>query len=132
MKTLFSAIYTLFDAGGTFKTDIGGRLYLYEAPQGATFPYCVYTMVSGVPEFYMPSKEWRDIDIQFNIYAEDQSADNILGYSDHLAAMFDDAALTVTGYGLVKFTRNLMTLLRDPEDGTWQHTTQYETWLIKN
>ena len=132
MKTLFEAIYTHFSAGGDFNTDIGGRLYLYEAPQDATFPYCVYTMISAASEFYMGIEEWRDIDIQFNIYTKDHSTSNVLTFADQLAEMFDDAAVSVTGYGTVKFSRNFMALLRDPEDGSWQHSTQYQVWLEKN
>ena len=132
MKALFDAIYTLFAAGGDFYDDMGGRLYLYEQPQGATYPLCVYTLVSDAPEFYFRSKEWEDIDIQFNIYTKESSADNILDYYEHLKTMFDNAALSVTGWSKVGFTRTLALLLRDPDDGTWQHTTQYTAWLIKS
>jgi hypothetical protein len=45
VKNILTAIYGKF-TGSAFSTDVGGRIYLDEAPAGAEFPYCVFQIVT--------------------------------------------------------------------------------------
>lgn len=134
MKTLFTGIYSLFVAepANAFYTAIGGRLYLGEAPQGATYPYCVYSMPSNVPEYYFSGERLEEFLIQFSIFDKDGSASDIGTLFENLKTLFDDCTVTVAGYTCLIFERSLARLIRHPADNVWQHTVQYEVTLEKN
>lgn len=106
MNELFTAIYTYFtsDVLAPFYVGIGGRLYLKKAPQEATFPYCVYFMVTDdEDDDFTDNRE--DIEIQFNIFSENNSsleAGQLLG---SLKTMFDDSNFDVSGWNLLMFRR---------------------------
>jgi len=73
MNSLFTAIYNHFSAttGSGFYNDVSGRMYLNYAPQGATFPYCVYFSVSDDNDLDF-SDEHEDFLTQFNIFSQKQ------------------------------------------------------------
>jgi len=134
VRVLFAAIKTKFDAVkvGNFYADMSGRLYFHEAPQGATYPYCVYQMISDAPEYYFNSERFEDFLIQFAIFDNDQSGYDITGYYESLKTMFDDVVLTVSGYTNVIFERESARLTRDPEDNVWQYSVDYRVMCEKN
>lgn len=136
MKALFTGIYSHFTAesGGahnTFYTNIGGRLYFTRAPQGATFPYAVFWMVSHSPEYYFNNELYEEFAIQFDLFDEDQSSSNIGTYVSNMQTLFDDAAVTVTGYGTLIFERELAHLLRHEDINIWQWAVEYTVLLEK-
>lgn len=49
MLNFLTALKSKF-TGSALSNDVGGRVYLDEAKQGAQFPYVVYSIVSGVPQ----------------------------------------------------------------------------------
>lgn len=107
MNALFAAIMTHFALvpGSGFYNDIGGRMYLDVAPQESTFPYAVFFMAADEndPDF---TDEHEDIEIQFNIFTQDNSglaAGTLLG---SLKTMFDYAALSVTGWSQLSMIRS--------------------------
>ncbi len=110
-------------------TDLGGRLYLSEAPQAAAMPYCVYDLVVASPEpFFTFSHETATI--QFAIYSDDGSAVNVMTYGKHLKALYDNCSLTVAGYTHIDFNRESSDrLLRNPETMTWQWSCDYDVLL---
>ena len=87
-----------------FYLAIGGRLYLNVAPQGATFPYCVYFVYGDEnnPDF---SDDHEEFEIQFNIFSQNNSALEAGTLLSSLKSMFDDAALTVSGWRHLEMER---------------------------
>ena len=75
MNNLLSAIMSKL-SGSAFYNDVGGRIYLDEAPEGAEFPYCVFSIVSDVPE-YPSNKTMEDIIMQFSLFSASQGATEI-------------------------------------------------------
>ena len=106
MNSLFTAIYNHFSAttGSGFYNDVSGRMYLNYAPQGATFPYCVYFSVSDDNDLDF-SDEHEDFLTQFNIFSQNNSAVEAGNLLKSLKAMFDDCSLTVTGWRHLSFKR---------------------------
>jgi hypothetical protein len=131
MKPLFTAIYTFANAASDFKTAIGGRFYLSEAPQSATYPFAVYSLVSLMPD-YIFSAEMVEPTIQISIFSNDTGADEVVTAWGYMTTLFDDAAISVTGYGTVEFRRDLANLIREPETNVWHYATDYELILSKN
>lgn len=130
MKALFDGIYAFANAASTFKTAIGGRFYFTEAPQGATFPYAVYSLVSNDIDYYFDGHAITPM-IQISIFSQDTGAAEVVDCWDKMRARFDDAAITVTGYNSVEFRRDQARLLRDPEANVWHYATDYELILDK-
>lgn len=131
MKQLFNGIYAIYNAGGDFATNTTG-LYLFEAPQGTAYPYATYKLVSGSVEHFFDGLEVEEPLVQFDIYDEDTDSSTIGGIYDDLKTMFDDALISVTGYGRVLFSRTSHTVLRHPEDNIWQYSADYEVILTKS
>ena len=107
MNSLFTAIYNRFSATTTsgFYNDISGRLYHNNAPQGATFPYCVYFSVDDDNELDF-TDEREDFLLQFNIFSQNNSASQAGTLLESLKTMFDNCSLTVTGWNHLQFLRD--------------------------
>jgi len=106
MNLLFTGIYNklIANTAGDLYVAVGGRFYLNHAPQNATLPYCIFSSISSIHEIDF-GEEREDTLIQFDIFSENNSADeagDILGY---LKTLMDDCALTVTGWRHVTFSR---------------------------
>ena len=81
-------------------------MYHNKAPQGATFPYCVYFSVSDIDDLDF-SEEHEDFLIQFNIFSQNNSAVEAGDLLETLKTMFDNCSLTVTGWRHLQFQRSL-------------------------
>jgi hypothetical protein len=140
MKALLTAIKARFDAtsGGPPAVHnaaylaLGGRLYLAQAPQGATAPYCIYSMVSQVAGWTFTSAE-ETFRVQFSVWSQSASSVQAQDAMAAVQALFDDCKLTVTGYRHVYMHRDFSTLLReDAVDEIWWHSiTDYRIMLEK-
>ena len=107
MNSLFQAIYNRFSAttGSGFYNDVSGRMYHNNAPQEATFPYCVYFSVDDDNELDF-SDEREDFLLQFNIYSQNSSALQAGTMLESLKTMFDNCSLTVTGWNHLQCLRD--------------------------
>ena len=106
MNLLFQSIYNRFSATTTtgFYNDLSGRMYLNNAPQEATFPYCVYFSVSDIDELDF-GEEREDFLLQFDIFSQNNSALEAGDLLESLKTMFDNCSLTVTGWRHLQFQR---------------------------
>lgn len=106
MNSLFQAIYNKFSATTTtgFYNSVSGRMYPNFAPQGATFPYCVYFSVNDDNDLDF-SEEREDFLLQFNIFSQNYSVLEAGNMLESLKAMFDNCSLTVTGWRHLQFQR---------------------------
>jgi hypothetical protein len=107
VNALFTGIYSKIGTAESptdFYTAIGGRFYHVKAPQGATFPYGVYDMIDDSSELDF-NEENLMITIQIDVFAEDNSAKSAGVILGHQKALFDDCALTVSGWRFLSMTR---------------------------
>jgi hypothetical protein len=112
MDKYLTAIMTK-TTGSAFSTAVGGRIYLDDAPDKATFPYCVYFIVSAVPNDTF-SEKLDDILIQFELYSMSKGATEITGMYSKLRSLFDDCTLTITDATSLSMSReNLMTTVEE-------------------
>jgi len=133
MKDLFDAIKTkvIGTPHNDFYNDIGGRFYLERVIQAAIFPYCAYSVIADVPQFYMGGNSGGELDmvlIQFTIFDTEPSAINIESYFAHLKNLFDDCVLTITGKTLLWMKRETSRLLKD-ENGVWCRSVDYRCYI---
>ena len=131
MKVLFEALYALFSTDNTFKTAMGSQFYLHEADQeNASYPYAVYSKPAGSPDWTF-TEDQEDITIQISIFSEKNSATEALEAFEYCKSLFDDAALSVSGYSTILMQRGPDRLIRDPESNVWQVVVDYEILLEK-
>jgi hypothetical protein len=112
MNNLLTAIATKI-AGSTLSNDVGGRIYLDQAEQGAQLPYIVFFIVTDVPSHTF-TEDFEDVLIQFSMFSASEGATEITTMYGHLKALFDECALTITDSTLVYMRRqNLTTMVED-------------------
>ena len=99
MNNVRKAIYNKYTAstGHGAYTNVAGRFYHGQAPQGATFPYIVFFEVADVNEVDF-SEEREDLTWQFNIFSQNSSATEADTVLTNLRSLFDDCSLTVTDW----------------------------------
>lgn len=127
MKNLLTAIYGKF-SGSSFSTDVGGRIYLDEAPAGAEFPYCVFHIVAGSPDNVF-AKKGKDTLIQFSLFSTSKGATEITTMYADLMSLLDECSLTITSNNLVLFAfQNLVPMV--DEITTPEGTASLKHWAV--
>lgn len=112
MDNILKAIYGKL-SGSTLSTDVGGRVYLDEAPQGCQFPYIVFFVVTAVPDKTF-TEHYTDTVIQFSIFSSSSSGVEISGIYNDLKALYDDCTFTITSNHLVWMReQNLTTMINE-------------------
>ena len=104
MKALTTAIFGKI-SGSTFSTAIGGRLSKGRDPDGATYPYAVYSVVSDVPENTFREYLERVI-IQFSLFSSASGSTEIEDMYAYLKALYDDCGFSITGQTLLWMKRS--------------------------
>jgi hypothetical protein len=130
MNALMAAITAKFKTTNSLNTALGGRMYPFQAPQEPTFPYGIYFIVSGDPDRNFSDKH-EYINVQFSLFSEEDSVEQVGTLYDKTIALFDDVLLTVTGYTMLKFERINYLLIRDEEMATWHYVVEYDVLLEK-
>lgn len=119
IEAILKGIFDLENASNPFKTAIGGRFYLGEAPQDTAYPYCIYEQISGVPDRTFTDK-YEDILLQFTLVDSSDSIATIADAETKQQALFDDAILTISGYVNIYITRESNVLIKkgmETDDG---------------
>ena len=117
MNNLLTALMTKI-SGSAFSSDVGGRVFLDEAPAGTEFPYCVFFIVSASPEKTF-SEYYTDTMIQFSLFSASAGATEITTMYKNLKALLDECALTIPPTGTATDTliwmreANLTTMVED-------------------
>lgn len=131
MKTLFQAIASKF-AGSALSTALGGRLYNTVAPQGAAFPYAVFLLVAGTPDWTFTEAQEESL-IQFSLFDKSEGVGPVCDAYELLTALFDDCKLSVTGWTHLYMHRQSQQLVKDEEDpGVWHYIIEYRTFMEKS
>ena len=96
-----------------FYNSIGGRMFLDEAPQDIEFPYCVFMVVSALPERTF-TEYFTDALIQFSLFSTSATEAEIGDMYSYLKALYDEKPLTVSGSTLLWMREsNLATMIED-------------------
>jgi hypothetical protein len=124
MKNFLTAIFGK-TSGSALSSDVGGRIYLDEAPAGCEFPYVVFQVVSGNPDNVF-AKKGKDVLIQFSLFSTSKGATEITTMYADLIALYDECSMTITSNNLVLMAwQNLVTMVDEittPEGtGTVKH-----------
>ena len=120
MQILIDAIATKL-LNSTVSEDVGGRCY-YDTADSDGLPRLVYSIISAFPERTF-SEHYHEVLIQFDLFSPVSAGRTAITtmYTD-LIALFDECALTITGYALVWMKeQNLITMVEDLsalQDGT--------------
>jgi len=104
MKLFYTALMTYFNVANDFKTAIGGRLYQEEAPERATYPYCVFDSIVNTEDDTFDT-DMDDIIIQFSIFSEKSSSTEVHDAMTKLRALFKNSVFAVSGGTVVRFYR---------------------------
>ncbi len=137
MNNLLTAIFSKI-SGSSFSSDIGGRIFLDNAPDNTEFPYCVVFIVSDMPEYTFPAATAKgnleEIIIQFSLFSASAGMTEITGIYEDLRTLFDDCTLTIppTGtetYALIWMKRENLTVMVD-EIITKEGTVGVKHWAV--
>ena len=136
MKNLATALYAKI-AGSAFSTSIGGRLYQARAPQGVTWPYAVYYLISDVPRDTFTDR-LEEVIVQFSIFSSSSESTEIEDAFTNLCALYDYCVLTITSATHLLMDRqgaSLTSVPADTEAGTgeyWQYDCDFLVSLKRN
>jgi hypothetical protein len=128
MKALLTAITTHFNTTNSLKTALSGQMYPHGAKQGASYPYGAYFIISEFVDQDF-SDEHESVNVQFSIFSDEESANEILNLYEYLKALFDNQKLSVSGYTTLEFTRYAGHLIKDIELDVWQYNVDYDVLL---
>ena len=129
MQVLFEGIWSKFDKDTTgLKAAIDG-MYFTEAPQGQTYPYGVYHLISNVPSWTFDA-DMENYLIQFNLYSEKKSSTDINAAFTALTGLYDWCTLDIDGYSHIYMKREISNLTR--ESDIWNYFVQYRLEVQKD
>lgn len=112
MNNLLTSLVTKM-AGSNLFNDVGGRIFLDDAPQECEFPYIVFFIVSGIPDDVF-AKKGKNILIQFSLFSASLGATEITTIYNDLHSLFDDSTFSITSNTLVWcHEQNLTTMVED-------------------
>ena len=111
MNNLLTAIMTKL-TGSALSSDVGGRIFADEAPDGAPFPYVIFLIISDVPDNTF-TDDLHEILIQFSLYSTSSGLAEITDMYADLKALFDDCTLAITSTTFLFMKRQSMTTMFD-------------------
>ena len=120
MLNLTTAIYGRL-AGSTLATAINSRMFKGQAPEGTTYPYVVFFVITNMPEKTF-SEDFEDTVVQFSLFSTASSTLEIENLYSYLKTLYDEVPFSVTGSTLVWMRRG--TTVFQVEDHTTPTGTQ--------
>ena len=144
MEALFTGIYGRFQSvSGTtpaFYTDIGGRMYIEEIPQGSAYPNATYGLIHNQRDWTF-TNDFSEAIVQFNLYSKSNSAVEITDSESKLRTLYDNCSLATSDlgaiWGHVLMIRDGSWLDKIPSpDSTgggniWRYVVEYNVMLTK-
>jgi hypothetical protein len=127
MTDLFTAFYTRY-LGTTLAGSLTA-LYTTMAPEGAVFPYGVYSLISVIPGGTF-TEDTEDCLIQFNLFSKTVNAEQICDLFEKLKTGFDYFDLNVPNYTTISVIRENAILTQ--VEKVWQYSVLYRIFLGKN
>jgi len=109
MLNLKKAIYTKL-TGSSLISDVGGRFFDTQAPEGSQYPFAVYMIVSDMPDNVFQGY-YEDVLIQFSLFsATPNNSTEAETMFDHLKTLFDECSFNITDQTLIWMHRENATL----------------------
>lgn len=124
MKALTTAIFGLMTPSTALYAIIGDRLFKGRAPDGATYPYAIFMLISDVPADTF-TEDLDDILIQFSLFSSASSSGEAEDMYAALKTLYDDCSLNISPTTLIWMKRENAILM--VEDHTTPEGTQ-EVW----
>jgi hypothetical protein len=121
MNDLFQAVYAKF-TGSTLEDNLAGGLHNTKAPQDADYPYVVFYLISDVPHWTFDAN-MENVLIQFTIYDENPSVENVGNLYGYLIDLYDWSTLDLDDYHSIYIKREFSELGQD--EGVWMYFCQY-------
>lgn len=141
MKALTAGLYEylmLENRTESFWMAIGGRLYDTEAPQGAEFPYAVYSIVSDT-DIDTFTENMNQVYIQFSLFSGLSSSGEVKDIDSYLTAVLKDKVFAVDEATVVSCHRvqgnGPMRVQADVEAGAgayWRMDADYEIFINRS
>ena len=103
MDTLIKGIRERFIADAPLFSSLTGGMHLGDEPAEKTHPYCV-VLVEETP-WWTFDNDFESYIILFYMYSRVRSPATILDIYSKLKAAFDEAALVIDGYHVIRFWR---------------------------
>ena len=96
---------TASQIAGTLYAAVGGRIYSTEAPENATLPLCVFSLITTSVSGTFPGYDLKAATFQVDLYGPRTGGGEVLGdINTKLFALLQEADLTVTGHDLGRVT----------------------------
>ena len=126
-----TAIYNKYVANTSLPLyiDIGTKFYYDEADKEVVAPYCVFHIFDEIYDFTF-DLEFEECLVQFDYYGKtaNECDDGVID----IKALFDYAALSITGYTFLKLERQLVIPASKVEpDDLWVGVVRYELLMKK-
>lgn len=137
-NAIATAIYNILKADGSLVTALSGtagngyKIYHVIARQGITVPYITYGILTATPiGTFADPRAVDDTNWWFNVFSTgSKNAGEIV---DLIAAVLDNASLTVAGYSALKCVYDFTgTDIYDPETEIYQVPLRYRIQVDKN
>ena len=123
MKALTTAIYSQL-AGSALSTAVGGKMFKGRDPDGTSFPYVIFFVVTDMPDRTF-TEDYENVIIQFSLFSTASGTTEIEDMFTHLKTLYDEKPFTITGSTLVWMRRSNTSFL--VEDHTTPTGTQ-QVW----
>jgi len=129
MNNLITSIVSKITSGpSNFYNDVGGRVYLDQAPEDRQFPDCIFLVVVDIPDDSF-NKHGEEVSIQFSLFSASSSVSEISTMYTDLKALFDDVKLTVTSSTMVIMKRERLVTFMD-DIVTTSGTQRVKVWNV--
>jgi len=134
MIDLFTAVMARYDSddGATLRALLTGGLHHLKAPQGTSYPYGIFFLVSDVPVYTFQGKPGENTLIQFNLFSGEPSAIDLCNIYEAVKTLYDWCTLTYgdePNYEHVYMEREFANLLW--VEDVWQYSVEYRILLDK-
>lgn len=128
LSYLFPAIITK-TVGSALASNVGGKIFLDEAEEGAAYPYVVFFVVGGSTDNRF-AKHGEDTLIQFSIFSSSKSFVEVAGVYRDLIALFDDCTFTITNNTVIDMIRTGPPVTMVDEITTTEGTATVKHWAV--
>lgn len=126
MIDIFSELLKYLNTETDWPAYSPGGLFAGLAPEGTTFPFSTWNLISSDRGLAMVGRRWDIPLIQFSLCSEQDSPEEVMGMAEALRFWVEDCEdrFTVAGCKVVLVTLESQNLFPDP-DGGWMYQIDF-------
>lgn len=130
MNAVEVGIYAKLSGDATLMATATG-VYHRKAPAGSVAPYVVFHKQSGIHDFALASRMWRDYLYLIKIVDQSDSTSQAGTLLERIDTLLNDGTITVSGYSLMEMRRQSDVEYDEVVEGvTWQHVgALFRIWI---